>query len=142
MKEPSIGCYLIVGIVLLVIFNLIPVSQIVEGTSFTEYTSNDRYHIEVGFGGTRVTWVTVVCNRTSEIQFMYQDGVWTSTTNTLVASFESTTARYNYDAEHSVYVIEVTSSGPILVSVTYTYQIEIETSYFGSFLYSLGIYRV
>ena len=142
MKEPSIAWYLIISIVLVVVFNSIPVTQIVENTSHTEYTSNDEYHIEVGFGGTRVTWVTVECNRTSEIRFMYQDGVWTSTTNTLVASFESTIARHNFDAEHSVYIIEVISDGPILVSVTYTYQIEIETSYFGSFLYSLGIYRV
>ncbi|NHI88952.1 MAG: hypothetical protein EAX87_05465 [Candidatus Thorarchaeota archaeon] len=142
MKEPSIGCYLIVGIVLVVIFNSIPVSQIVEGTNSTEYTSSDQNHIEVGFGGTRVTWVTVICNRTSEIRFMYQDGVWTSTSNTLVASFESTLASYSFEAEHSVYIIEVTSSGPFLVSVTYTYQIEIKTSYFGAFLYSLGIYRV
>jgi hypothetical protein len=142
MKEPSIGSYLIIGIVLVFIFNLIPVSQIVEGTNFTEYTSYDQNHIEVGFGGTRVTWVTVICNRTSQIRFMYQDGVWTSTSNTLVASFESTLARYNFEAEHSVYIIEVSSSGPILVSVAYTYQVEIETSYFGSFLYSLGIYRV
>jgi hypothetical protein len=59
-----------------------------------------------------------------------------------VASFESTLARYNFEAEHSVYIIEVSSSGPILVSVAYTYQVEIETSYFGSFLYSLGIFRV
>ena len=142
MKEPSKGCYLIIGIVLVVIFNSIPVSLIVENTRYTEYTSNDQYHIEVGFGGKKVTWVTVECNRTSEIRFMYQDGVWMSTSNILVSSFESTIARYNFDEIHSFYVIEVISTGPILVSVTYTYQIQIETSYFGSFLYSLGVYRV
>jgi hypothetical protein len=140
MKQPSIKHYLIIGFVLVVIFSSIPFRQVVEVTKTVEYTSNDEYYVEIGFGGPKVTWVKVMCNRTAEIRFMYQSGVWVSQENVLLATFRSTLARYDFNAEHTTNMIEVISEGPILVQIVYTYLTEMESSLFDRFLNTFGIY--
>jgi hypothetical protein len=140
MKQPSIKHYLIIGFVLVVIFSSIPFRQVVEVTKTVEYTSNDEYYVEIGFGGPKVTWVKVMCNRTAEIRFMYQSGVWVSQENILLATFRSTVARYDFNAEHTTNMIEVISEGPILVQIVYTYLTEMESSLFDRFLNTFGIY--
>ncbi len=141
MKHLSIGHYLVIGIILATIFSSVPIRQVIEVADASEYTSNGKYHVEAGFGGPKVTWVTVICNRTAEIRFMYQNGVWISTNNVLLASFRSTIARYNFNAEHSTNIIEVLSDGPILVRIVYTYLTEMETNLLGYFLYTIGLYK-
>lgn len=141
MKKPSDDCYIVIGIILLVVVSSIPFRQVVEMTKVVEYTSTDQYHIVVGFGGPKVTWVTVNCNRTAEIRFMHQVGVWVSIRNVLLASFRSTTARYNFNSEHSMNIVEVISDGPIIVRVVYTYLLETEVTLFSRFLYSIGLYE-
>jgi hypothetical protein len=140
MKQPSIKHYLIIGFVLVVIFSSIPFRQVVEVTKTVEYTSNDEYYVEIGFGGPKVTWVKVMCNRTAEIRFMYQSGVWVSQENVLLATFRSTLARYDFNAEHTTNMIEVISEGPILVQIVYTYLTEMESSLFDRFLNTFRIY--
>jgi len=134
MKKPSDDWYIVIGIILLVVVSSIPFRQVVEMTKVEEYTSTDQYHIVVGFGGPKVTWVTVNCNRTAEIRFMHQVGVWVSIRNVLLASFISTTARYNFNSEHSMNIVEVISDGPIIVRIGYTYLLETEVNLFSRFL--------
>lgn len=105
-------------------------------TKAIESTSSDQYQLEMGFGGPRVTWVTVMCNRTADIRFMYQTGVWVSTQNILLASFRSTTVSYNFRAEHTTNIIEVASDGPFQVRIVYTYLLETEVNLFTRVLYS------
>ena len=140
MKRRSSENFLIIGLVLAILFCSIPFKQVIEVTKIEEYTSTDKYHIEVGFGGPDVTWVTVTCNRTAEIRFMHQIGVWISTQNVLLASFRSATARYNFNTEHSTNIVEVISDGPILVRIIYTYLFETEVSLFIRFLDSFRRY--
>ena len=138
MKRLSSEYFLIIGLILAIVFCSIPFKQEVEVTKVAEYASLDQYQVEVGFGGPKVTWVTVTCNRTAEIRFMHNIGVWLSTKNVLLASFRSATARYNFRAEHSTNIVEVISDGPILVRVVYTYLFETEISLFIRVLYSFG----
>ncbi len=51
--------FLIIGLVLAILFCSIPFKQEVEATRVAEYVSLDQYQVEVGFGGPKVTWVTV-----------------------------------------------------------------------------------
>ena len=139
MKKPSDDWHIVIGIILLVVVSSIPFRQMVEMTKAEEYTSTDQYHIVVGFGGPKVTWVTVNCNRTVEIRFMHQEGVWVSIRNVLLASFKSTTARYNFNSEYSMNIVEIISDRPIIVRVVYTYLLETEVNLFGRFLYSIGL---
>jgi hypothetical protein len=140
MKRNTSDYFLIIGFILVILLCSIPFKQVVEVEKVTEYASIDNYHVEVGFGGPSVTWVTVMCNRTAEIRFLHQTGVWISTQNVLLASFRSKTASYNFKSEHSTNIVEVTSDGPILVRIVYTYLIETEVNLFGRFLYSIEQY--
>lgn len=136
MKRHSSEDFLIIGLVIAILFCSIPFKQDVEMTKIVEYTSSDQNHIEVGFGGPKVTRVTVMCNRTAEILFMHQIGVWVSTQNVVLASFRSATASHNFRAEHTTNIVEVISDGPILVRIVYTYLLETEVSLFIRVLYS------
>jgi hypothetical protein len=141
MKRKWSDYFLIIGIVLAILLCSIPFKQVVEVEKAKEYTSTDNFHIEVGFGGPSVTWVTVMCNRTAEIRFLYLEGVWISTHSVILASFRSMTASYNFKAEHTINLVEVISDGPILVRVVYTCLVETEVSYFSTILYSLGQHK-
>jgi hypothetical protein len=141
MKRETIDTLLAIGFILAIIFCTIPFKQVVEVNKVAEYTSIDNHHIEVGFGGPSVTWVTVSCNRTAEIRFLHQSGVWFSTQNVLVASFRTNTASYNFYSEHSTIIVEVISDGPILVRIVYTILTETEANLLSRTLYSL-IYHI
>jgi hypothetical protein len=137
MKRHSSDYFLVIGFVLAILFCSIPFKQVVEVTKAAEYTSIDQYHIEVGFGGPSVTWVTVMCNRTAEIRFLHQTGVWISTQSVILASFKSTEASYNFKSEHSTNIVEVISDGPIRVRIVYTYLVETEVNLFSRVFNSL-----
>ncbi|MFX1559179.1 MAG: hypothetical protein ACFFBL_01200 [Promethearchaeota archaeon] len=138
MKRKKSEYILVVGFVLAILCCSIPFKQVVEVTKATEYTSLDNHHIEVGFGGHSITWVTVMCNRTAEIRFLHQSGVWYSTQNVLLASYRTRTVSYNFNSEHSTYIVEVISDGPILVRIIYTYLVETEVNIFSRVLFSIG----
>lgn len=138
MKQHSSEYFLVIGLVLAILFCSIPFKQVVEVTKVAEYSSIDEYHVEVGFGGPKVTWVIVTCNRTAEIRFLHQTGVWISTRNVILASFRSATASYNFKSEHATNIVEVISDGPILVRIVYTYLLETEVSFFSRVLYPRG----
>jgi len=78
----------------------------------------------------------VMCNRTADIRFMYQTGVWVSTQNIILASFRSAAVSYNFRAEHTTNIIEVVSDGPFLARIIYTYLLETEVNLFTRVLYS------
>ncbi|MFW9834352.1 MAG: hypothetical protein ACFFEK_10180 [Candidatus Thorarchaeota archaeon] len=141
MKRFSADNLLVIGIILAMLFCSIPFKQVVEVTEAAEYASTDDYQIEVGFGGPSVTWVTVMCNRTSEIRFLYQTGVWISTQTVLLTTYTSMTARFNFNSEHSNNIVEIISDGPVLVRIIYTYLVETEISIFSRVLYSISNQR-
>ena len=138
MKRFSADNLLVIGIILAMLLCAIPFKQVVEVTEAAEYTSTDDYQIEVGFGGPSVTWVTVLCNRTSEIRFLYQTGVWISTQTVLLTTYTSMTASFNFNSEHSNNIVEIISDGPVLVRIIYTYMVEAEISIFSRVLYSIS----
>ncbi|MFQ5832602.1 MAG: hypothetical protein ACE5H4_07860 [Candidatus Thorarchaeota archaeon] len=139
MKHPEFEDYLVIGLILAAVFCSIPFTQVIETAKIVEYTSGNSYRIEAGFGGPKVTQVIVESNRTAEIRFMFKDGVWLSTKNVLLASFTATSARYNYNGEHSTVMIEVVSDGPIQVRIVYAYRIVVESSLFSRALDSLRL---
>jgi hypothetical protein len=141
MKKPSSDYYIVIGFILLVVVSAIPFRQVIDVTKVVEYNSTDQYYIQASFGGPDVTWVSVTCNRTSEIRFMHQIGVWVSTRNALLASFRSTTARYNFNSEYSMNIVEVVSDGPFIVRIIYTYLVETEVNLIDRFLFSFRIYK-
>ena len=136
MVRHSGKLFLVFGLVLAILICSVPFKQEIEVTEAKEYSSLDRNHIEIGFGGPKVTWVRVICNRTAEIRFMYQTGVWISTRNILLSSFRSATADFNFNAEHSTNIVEIVSDGAILVRIIYTYLLETEMNLFARILYS------
>jgi hypothetical protein len=140
MKHLDPESYLIVGVLLATVVCSIPFTQVVDTTKTVNYVSNALNQIEVGFGGPRVIRVDVVCNTTAEIRFMYQNGTWISTQNVLLASVQTMAASYNFNAEHTTIVIQVSSNGPFEASITYTYHIEMELSIFSRVFYSIGTY--
>ncbi len=139
MKNPEIEDYLVIGLILAAVLCSIPFTQVVETATVVEYTSGKPYRLETGFGGPKVTLVTVESNRTAEIRFMFKEGVWLSTKTVLLASFRATYARYNYNGEHSTVMIEVVSDGPILVRIVYSYNVVVESSFFGRAFDSLRV---
>jgi hypothetical protein len=136
VKRETVDTLLAIGFIVAILFCTIPFKQVVEVNKVAEYTSIDNHHIEVGFGGPSVTWVTVLCNRTAEIRFLHQSGVWFSTQNVLLASFRTNTASYNFNSEHSTIIVEVISDGPISVRIVYTCLTETEVNLFSRTLYS------
>jgi len=133
--------YLVVGILISAVFCSIPFAQVVDATRTVYYVSDDQNRVEVGFGGPKVTWVSVFCNRTAEIRFLYQNGTWMSTQSVLVASIQAMNAGYNYNAEHATTVIEINAEGPFVVRIVYTYPVEMQMSLFERALYSLTLMR-
>jgi len=138
MKRPNPESYLILGILLAIAVCSIPFPQAVDTTRTVNYVSDGQ--IEVGFGGPSVTWVSVTCNTTADIRFMYQNGTWIGIENVLLASVQTMSASYNFNAEHSTTVIQISSDNPFQVRITYTYAVERELSLFGRAFYMIGIY--
>ena len=138
MKSRTIAFYA-VGFILVTTLLLIPFNQLVDENQKLRYTSNDDNRIEITFGGPRITWVTVECNVTAEIHFMYPNGTWIAQQNVLLVSIQSTNARFNYNSEYSTTVVEVIGDEPFLVDITYTYPVVMRMSYFERALYTLGI---
>ncbi len=123
--------YLVVGLLLATLFCSIPFTGTVEVTEVYEDYPEDWHNIMSGFGGPRVTWVTVELNRTAEIRFMYLSGVWISTHNVLLASTTADRASFNYNAEYNTVMIEITSQGPVHLRILYKYIVERTGSIFG-----------
>ncbi len=140
MKQPSIEHTILIGIVLMVIFSSIPFKQVVSVTKTVEYVSDDDYCIQSGFGGPDVTWVTVMCNRTAEIRFMYQSGIWVSAKNVLLASFTSKSVTFYYNKYYTTNMVEIISDGPIQVVIVFGYLIETESSFFENILHMMKLY--
>jgi len=138
MRHLSPESYLILGILLAIVVCSVPFPQAVDTTKTVDYVSDGQ--IEIGFGGPSVTWVNVICNATAEIRFMYPNGTWIGIENVLLASVQTMSASYNFNAEHSTTVIQITSSSPIQVRVTYTYAIEMDLSLFGRAFYMIGVF--
>jgi hypothetical protein len=137
MKHLEPEFYLIIGLLLASVVCSIPFTQSVDTTRTAEYRSDGQNQIEIGFGGPRVTWVSVVCNTTVEIQFMYQNGTWISTENILLASVKTMSASYNFNAEHSTIVILISADNPFQVRITYTFSVEMEMSIFNRVFYMI-----
>jgi hypothetical protein len=140
MKHLAPELYLIIGLLLASVVCTIPFTQIVDTTKTVSYASDDQNQFEFGFGGPRVTWVNVICNITVEIRFMFQNGSWMTTHNVLLASVQTRSASYNFNAEHATTVVQIISSSPFQVRITYTYPIEMELSLFSRAFYMMGIY--
>ncbi len=139
MKQPKIEDYFVICLLIAAVFCSIPFTQVIETAKVVECTSGDLNRIETGFGGPRVTLVTVESNRTSEILFMFMDGMCRTDDEVLLASFRATHASYNYNGERSTVRILVISDGPILVRIVYTYHVVIESSFFVRALESLRL---
>jgi len=131
------GC--IIGTLLIVVVVSIPFDQIIEVDEEGMYTSNDDNRIELTYGGPRITWVTVECNITAEINFMYPNGTWIGINNVLLASITSDKARFNYNSEHVTTIVEIVAEQPFLAHVTYTYLAVMRMSYVERFLYTLRL---
>ena len=131
----------ILGIIIIVALGSIPINQTVEKDLSTHYSSDQDNRIEILFGGPRITWVTVECNITAEIHYMYQNGTWVGTQNVLLESVVATRAQYNYYGEQSTIVIEVIADEPFLAYITYTYLDTIKMSYFERILYAFGLFN-
>ncbi|MFW9843073.1 MAG: hypothetical protein ACFFEV_00695, partial [Candidatus Thorarchaeota archaeon] len=134
LKQRSDDLLLVLVLILALLISSIPVRQEIEVAKIEECTSADEYRIEFSFGGPRVTSIQVKCNRTAWIRFLHQTGVWTSTETVLMASYWSATASYNVISEHSTYIVEVYSDGPIEVQIVYIYLMEMEATIFYSVL--------
>lgn len=129
-KRQSTDLFIAIGLILAIVICSIPFRQEVEVAQSEEFTSSDQYRIEIGFGGPRVTHVRVMCNRTAEIRFMHQTGIWVSTSTVLLASVRSTIASYNFESRHSTNIVEIVSDGPIHAYIVYTYLTEANVNLF------------
>lgn len=125
-------CTLLVTVIVLT-----PFDQIIEANQTAMYRSNDRNRIEITYGGPRVTWVTVECNITAEINFMYPNGTWIAVQNVLLASMTSDKARFNYNSEHVTTIVEIIAAEPFTASITYTYLTIMRMNFIERVLYTL-----
>jgi len=129
------------GIIIIVAFGSIPINQTIEKNLTTNYSSDQDNRIEIIFGGPRITWVTVECNITTEIHYMYQNGTWVGTQNVLLESVVAKKAQFNYNGEQYTVVIEVIAEGPFLAHITYTYLDTVRMTYFQRILYTFGLFN-
>jgi hypothetical protein len=104
-----------------------------------EHQSDDNNQYSIAYGGPKVSWVNVICNRSAEIRFMYQNGTWIATQNVLLKTIQAPSAMFNYNAEHSTTVIEIISDGPFMVRIVYVYLIEMQINIFGRVLYEIDL---
>jgi hypothetical protein len=142
MKHLTSEFYLIIGLLLASVICSIPFTQVVDASRVADYISDGQNQIEIGFGGPKVTWVNVVCNTTAQIQFMFQNGTWISTQNVLLASANTMSASYNFKADHSTIVIQISSDGPFKARITYIYLVEMEMSIFNRAFYMMRLHLV
>ena len=131
MKKLGNEDYLVIGLLLATLFCSIPFTQKVEVTQVIEEHPENWHNIVSGFGGPRVTWVTVELNKTAEIRFMYLCGVWLAAHNVLLASITADRASFNYNAEYNTVIIEIGTDGPIQFRILYRYEVERLVSIFG-----------
>lgn len=110
------------------LFLSVPYRRVEQRTNTYEFTPQSWHNVTLLFGGPMITLVTVDLNRTSDIRFMYPEGVWPR--NFLLASFTGTNAMYNYRGEHYTISIEIDAKGPVWIRVRYVYAEEIEGSFF------------
>ncbi|MBN2229408.1 MAG: hypothetical protein JW779_07410 [Candidatus Thorarchaeota archaeon] len=114
--------------ILIAMVSFIPVPQLVEISRETTYESGEQNRLEIAYGGPKITWVTVRCNITALIRFLYSNGTWIETKNVLLTALTSVYARFNYNGEHSTTIIEVIANAPFKVTVTYEYPVISELS--------------
>jgi predicted peptidase len=86
-----------------------------------------------------VSRVNVICNRSAEIHFMYQNGTWIETENILLETVQARSVMFNFNAEHVTTVVQITSDGPFLVRIAYIYPIETQMSLFARALYEMEL---
>jgi hypothetical protein len=128
LKWSEFTKYALVGMLVAGLLLSVPYRRVEQRTNTYEITPQSWHNVTLLFGGPMITLVTVDLNRTSDIHFMYLEGVWPK--NVLLASFTGTNAMYNYRGEHYTIAIEVESKGPICIRVRYVYAEEIEGSFF------------
>jgi hypothetical protein len=131
--------YLIIVILLATAVCSIPFTQEVSAVRTVEHISDDHYQYSVAFGGPRVSWVNVICNRSAEIRFMYQNGTWIETENILLETVQARSVMFNFNTEHATTVVEIISDGPFLVRIVYIYPIETQMSLFARMLYEMEL---
>lgn len=130
----------IIGIILILVVGSIPVDQMIEKDLKVQYLSDQENRIEVSFGGPRITWVTVECNITAEIHYLYPNGTWVGIQNILLESTTAMRSRFNYYGEHPTVIVEVIGETPFLARITYTYITTMKMSYLERVLYTFGLY--
>ena len=128
LKWSDFAKYALLGMLVAGLLLSVPHRRVEQRTNFYETTPQSWHNVSLVFGGPMITFVTVELNRTSEIRFMYPDGVWPK--NVLLASFTGTNAMYNYRGAHYTIAIEVDSIGPVWIRVCYVYAEETEGSFF------------
>jgi hypothetical protein len=129
----------VVGIILIIALGSIPFNQLVEKETTTNFASNNENRIEIVFGGPIITWVTVECNISSEIRYLYPSGTWIGMQNILLASTFAIKARYNYNGKHTSAIVEIISEKPFTAHITYTYFDAVRMNYFERVLYTIGL---
>ncbi len=138
MRNRLVICY-VVGIILIITLGSIPVDQLVEKEITSNFSSANENRIEIQFGGPIITWVTVVCNISTEIHYLYPNGTWVGMENVLLASTFAIKARYNYKGEHSSAIVEVISEEPFTARITYTYFDTVRMNFFERVLFTIGL---
>jgi hypothetical protein len=131
--------YVMIVILLSTVVCSIPFTQEVSTVRTVEYLSDEHFQYTVAFGGPRVSWVNVICNRSAEIRFMYQNGTWISTENVILETVQAMTVMFNFNAEHVTTIVEIISDGPFLVRIVYMYPIETEISLFARALHEMEL---
>ena len=138
MRNRLVICY-VVGIILIITLGSIPVDQFVEKEITSNFSSANENRIEIQFGGPIITWVTVVCNISTEIHYLYPNGTWVGMENVLLASTFAIKARYNYKGEHPSAIVEIISEEPFTARITYTYFDTVRMNFFERVLYTIGL---
>ena len=139
MRTRLFMCY-VVGIILIIALGAIPVNQLVEKDITTNFSSTNENRIEIQFGGPIITWVTVECNISTEIHYLYPNGTWVGMENVLLASIFAIKVRYNYKGEHSSAIVEVISEEPFTARISYTYFDTVRMNFFERVLYTIGMH--
>lgn len=127
------------GTILIIVLGLVPINQVVERNYKAHYFSNQDNRIEITFGGPRVTWVTVECNITTEIHYLYPNGTWVGLRNVLLASAVAMKAQYNYYGEYPTIIVEIVAEEPFMAYITYTYLTTVKMNYFERVLYTFNL---
>lgn len=128
----------ILSVIFAVVIISVPYNQIVEVREDGRYLSDEGNRIEITYGGPRVTWVTVICNITAEINFMYPNGTWIEMQNILLASMVSDRASFNYNQEQVTTIVEIIAEEPFTAHIIYTYLVVMRMSFVERLLFTLN----